>query len=307
MTAVVVVLALSAPAAAQSKPQLVDGTPEFTDCLETETCAANFYGFLGEAMGEQGFTFQHDAMVTSAVLAPARGVVVGGTLSTFPLGPPPENLSGKEENTSFSPVLPRLVVGYGGGDGGDYAWGVGAFFLPPVAVKGASALVAGGDVSAGWGGGDGTTHLGVELDFTYTRAHAPVAATEEQLDNRDDFDNPDNLDPDTYAANCPDGCVDVFSVANTGARFVVAFPRGAWTPYAKAGLSYVSERLDVAYDKTGWAMRGLQPSLHGGVMCAPGDTVLLGLGTALALKHPGISAGGVGAFFKLQGSAAVTF
>lgn len=304
---IAVLLALAAPSNAQTAAQLVDGSPDFTDCLDDPQCEGNFLAFLSGSIAEQGFTMQHNPLATSAVVRSGSGVIVGARLDTFPFGPPPTNLSGKEENTQFSPVLPRLVVGWIG-EGDRSRQGAGAFFLPPVTVGGASALVVGGDLSLARQLSD-RMRLGVEADFTYVRATAPVAATEDQLDGRDDFSNPDNLDPDLFADVCGDtDCLDTFHVANTAVKAVAAWDLGErWGAYGKVGLTYVSERLHVAYDDTTWAVRGLQPSVHGGATVAASDAVLLAAGASVAPKHPGINDGGLPLFYKLEGSASFAF
>ena len=305
MLALVVAVATSANA--QTTAQLVDGSPDFTDCLGSESCESNFLAFLGGSMAEQGFAMQHDPIATSATVRRTGGFVAGGRLDTFPFGPPPTNLSGKEENTQFSPVLPRLVVGWVG-DADGTRRGIGAFLLPPVPVGGASALVLGGDVSVARSVGD-RMRIGVEADFTYVHATAPVAATESQLDSRDDFSNPDNLDPQTFADVCGDtDCLDTFRVANAAVHGVAAWDLGdRWGAYGKVGLTYVSERLHVAYDDTTWAVRGLQPSVHGGATVAATDSLMLAAGAAAALKHAGLDSGGAPLFYKLEGSASFAF
>jgi hypothetical protein len=250
-------LAALPTAHAQAAAELVAGEPDFTDCLGSESCEANFYAFLSESMAEQGFAMQWDPVSTSAAVRPGGGLVVGGRLDTFPFGAPPSNLSGKEENTQFSPVLPRLEVGWLGGDEDAFAWGVGASFLPPVPVGGASALVAGAMGSASWAVG-GHTRIGAEAVFSYTRARAPIVATQDQLASRDEFSNPDNLDPDQFSAVCGGGdCIDTFRVADSTASVVASWQLGDWSPYAKLGVTWVEERLDVEYDATGWRVAGL--------------------------------------------------
>ena len=101
-----------AAAMAQGQPRIIEGTPEFGDCLQQAGCADRFYRFLGLSMAEQGFTFQNDPQLLSPTLSRRDGWTVGGLLTTFPFQPPRENLSGKEEQTSYSPVLPRVFGGY---------------------------------------------------------------------------------------------------------------------------------------------------------------------------------------------------
>ncbi|HJN74830.1 MAG TPA: hypothetical protein QGF58_12930 [Myxococcota bacterium] len=249
-------LALIAAASA-GNVELVSGQPQdqdFQDCLASPNCEENFKSFLGQSMSEQGFTMQHHAIADSALSNPGEGLVVGAALSTFPFGPPVENLSGKEENTSFSPVFPRLQVAWFG-----QRWSVGAFGLPPIPVSGASAWTAGLSGSVTRPLGDWTG--GLEADFSYLVANAPVTASQEQIDDRDSLSNPDNLDPDVADASCGgDGCIDRFTLANFALRAGVSRELGRLTPYGKLGVTRVNERLAVEYDSTEWLLRVTQPS-----------------------------------------------
>jgi hypothetical protein len=297
-------------ALAQSSPTLVQGTPEFQSCLTNPGCADRFYRFLGLSMAEQGFTFQNDPQLLSPTLSRREGFTAGALLTTFPFAKPRENLSGKEENTSYSPVLPRIFGGYKGEGPGNTRVGAGAFFLPPIPVGGASALIAGIETGAALPVGE-VARVGLELDFTYTRARAPIVASEEQYEARGDFDNPNNLDPEVYEEVClPDGCVDTFTVANGGVRVAASVDAGPLAPYVKVGLNTVSERLQVQYDDTTWGLSGIQPVAHLGSLLFIGDHVDLGLGAAFGVRPAALNlepGGGAGLYAKVQGSAGWTF
>ncbi len=285
----------------------MDGTPEFADCPDNPGCADRFYRFLTVSMAEQGFTFQNEAQLGSAALTRRSGWQVGGSLSTFPFTGPRENLSGKAEQTSYSPVLPRLRAGW---VGGDEAWtvGVGASLLPPIPVGGASALVLGAETSVARS--LGAWRLWGEVDFTYTRARAPIVASEEQYESRQTFDNPNNLDPQVYKEAClPDGCVDTFGLANTGLKLAGSVQVGVVVPYAKLGVNLVSEGLYIQYDDTRWRVAGLQPTASLGALVLPGEHVGLGLGAVMALRPESADTQepfGPGLYFGLEGSAAWT-
>lgn len=303
---------LSTTVFAQSGARLLEGTPEFESCLSSETCTANFYAFLGEAMAEQGYTMQHNALNTSAAVNEQSGWVAGATISTFPFAPPRENLSGKEENSSFSPVLPRLEFGRLDSLAGLHV-GAGMFFLPPIPVQGASAAMAGVDLSAAKE--IGPLSLGGELDGTWVRARAPVVASEQQYENRDSFDNPSNLSEATYEAVCvpaPNGCVDTFTLLSSELRFVARVSVGhgvaRFSPFLKLGLAYVQERLWVMYDDTLWGISGVQPGAQMGTGWMPHERVFLAASASVAYKPEQLSTSdGAGAFFKLEGGASVRF
>lgn len=304
--------ALAAPPEGFGSARLVDGTPDFVGCIEGGgSCQESFFRFLSASMIEQGFAMQANGLSNTPLSERRAGWSVGGQLSTFPFSPPRKNLSGKEENTSFSPVFPRLELGYTEALADRRQRSLGLHLLPPVPVKGASALLVAVEAGQTWGDGDGR-RLGLEADLSYLRALAPITATEDQLAQREDWSNPDNLDPEQFEAVCgPDvdagatGCIDRFSFLNLGLRAGISEKVGeAFFPYAKVGLNVVNERLFVKYDHTTWGLFALQPSLHGGVVWTPGERARVGLGGSAALRQPNQSTDDkLGLLGTLEGSA----
>lgn len=297
-------------------PRLLEGQPDFTGCIEDGgACQANFFRFLGHSMLEQGFAMQHHPLLSSPLTNRRSGPVVGGDLATFPFAPPRENLSGKEENTSFSPVFPHVDLAWLFESDGSGQGGVGVAFLPPIPVNGASALSIALSGGHAWGPRDGT-RWGVEGTVAFVRAGAPIVATEEQVASRDDFDNPDNLDPEVFDAVCgadvaagAGGCLDTYTLLNAAVRGGWSGSvGGAWTPYAKLGLTAVTERLDVKYDATSWGIFALQPSAHVGTGWLPGEHLVLALGASAALQQANQhEEDRVGLFTTLEGAAGWSF
>jgi len=289
--------------------RLSDGTPPFIGCLNTPDCSDRFFSFLNQATLEQGFAMQGASPLTSSVVNRSEGWIVGGMLHTFPFGPPRKNLSGKTENTQFSPVLPKLLAGRLW-EAGDTHAAIGMTALPPIPVQGAAALIVGLDGTMAWDLGDGPHRWGFEADVTYVRATAPVAASKEQIDNRDDYSE-GHLDKDQYMSNCDDpemGCIDVFTVADLALRSRIGWSVGdVLFPYAAVGLTVVNQSLHVEYDDTRWSLFALQPTLHGGAAWGPADPVLLSLGLDLGLKQANQSDKGVGAFYRIEGAAGYRF
>ena len=258
-------------------------------------------------MMEQGFTMQDSGVVTSTLVNHRDGWFVGGMLHTFPFGPPPKNLAGKEENTQFSPVLPKLFAGKGW-TSGDRRWSLAGSLLPPVPVGGAAALIAGVEASTARPLGDAL--WGIEADFTFVRATAPVTASEEQISDAESKGYEDNVKTETVAKNCDadKGCIDVFGISNLSLRTGLSWELGdVWIPYAKVGLTVVSERLAVDYDQTSWSIFAIQPTLHTGTGIAVSDGVLLATGVSAGVKQGNQSAESAGIFYRLEGSAAVRF
>ena len=289
---------------------LAEGTPEFESCLSNPSCEESFYAFLGHSMVEQGFTFQGQAQLGSALVQPQDGPFAAISAATFPFSPPRENLSGKEENTSYSPVIPRLQGGWVGPVAENVRFGAFGAFFPPIAVGGASAFVLEAGASVAWQPSE-LFRLGAELDLTWTEANAPIVASEEQYEARDDFDNPSNLDPETYEEVCipAGGCVDTFTLLNPSLLLgATVLPRPWLTITAKLGAAYVNESLWVMYDDTLWRLGGLQPSAHLDVgLQIPGTGLTGALGAATAYRPPAWSEETGGALFRLNGSIGWVF
>lgn len=301
-------VALAAPL---GQVALVDGTPEFAGCISgdregDDTCAGKFYRFLTASLLSQGMTFEGAPVEGSAAFRRDAGISAGARLDTFPFGPPPENLSGKAENTQFSPVLPRIFGTWQGG--ADSPWAASLSLLPPIPVGGASALVV------GLGGGRawelGATRLSADGELGYARARAPIVASQEQYDERDTFDNPDNLDPDTYETVCASakhGCIDTFQQLSLGLHATGTWALGPVQPYARLDLQFLGTTLYVMYDDTSWRLLALQPGLGAG-LALPLGHAFLNAGADLALHGPNQSeSDAVGLLWKLDGAASWRF
>ena len=309
------ILATGTPAEALQSPgfggvALSSGSVDFEDCLNGAQCAGRFYRFLSQATLEQGFAMEGASVMTSAVVNRHEGWVVGGLLHTFPFGPPRKNLSGKTENTQFSPVFPKLLSGHLSTHG-DTHMGFGLTLLPPVPVRGAAALSLGLDASLAKTLGDSKTRVGVDLDFSFIRATAPVAASKEQMESAEEEWFEENVDREVFEERCdPDvGCTDVFKIANLAILGGISWEVGASLfPYLRGGLAVTNEFLYVQYDGTHWRQFGLQPQVQAGTAWAPSEALLLSLGVSTALKQPNQNpADRVGFFYKLTGAAAYRF
>jgi opacity protein-like surface antigen len=196
-------------------------------------------------------------------------------------------------------------------DQGDTHWGLGATLLPPIPVGGAAALNIGLDGSYAKTLSDGRTRMGVDVDFSFVRATAPVTASEEHMESAQEDGYSGNVDSAVFEARCdPDeGCIDVFKVANLAVKAGMSWMIGErLMPYAQVGLSMTNEWLYVDYDGSRWTHFGIQPTLSGGGAWTPTESVFLSLGASLGLQqsnqnpaeHPGV-------FAKLTGSAATRF
>jgi hypothetical protein len=314
-TALLVSSAQAAPGNGFGSARLVDGQPDFTSCIEDGgDCQSSFFSFLTESMVEQGFAMQDNSVAASPLTHRRKGWLVGGSLSTFPFGPPPSNLSGKEENTQFSPVFPRLTGGYITGDDGTQK-AIGLSFTPPVPVKGASALGLGLNGALGRGGKEATRQA-LEADISFVRAKAPIAATEDQLAARDDFSNPNNLDPDQFNEVCGEdvdngagGCLDTYTMLNVSFRAGQSWHVGpGFVPYVKVGVTVVDEWLYIKYDDTKWGVFAIQPTAHAGSSWNAGEHLLLALGASAALRQANQSEESkLGVFTTFEGTAAWAF
>lgn len=254
-----------------------------------EGAARSFIQLTAFGMAEQSFTLQHGSSPSSVFSGEQSGTRVGLQLVTFPFVAQ-ENLLGKEENTGFSPVLPRLTVGMQRTQG-DWLLSVGGSAVPPISVQGGGAFVVGSDVAVARQLAGGL-RVGLELEASVGQAVAPVtvpkAAYEEALaTGSDDFAN---VDAERYNEVCAPqtyGCLDTLTFKHGSARLVVSKSLGTrWTPYLGAGIQGTSERFDVQVDLSSYRLSGIMPQL--------------GLGTGIALPQGVV--GRVGAMLAWAGS-----
>lgn len=311
----VALLGLAEASAARQSPgfggmRIVSGNVDFEGCLSQPGCASSFYRFLAQATLEQGFSMEGSAAGTQTTVQRHEGWVAGGLIHTFPFAGPRKNLAGKEENTSFSPVFPKIYVGKMWTKDKRH-YGLSGNFLPPIPVQGAQALNLGVMGSMAKTLSDGSTRAGVDVDVSFIRATAPVTASEEQVNSAESggFDN--NVDPDLVEKRCdPDkGCVDVFTVANVSVRAGLAWQWGErFFPYAQMGLTLFDEWLRVDYDDSTWWGIGIQPTAHSGIGWSVADSMLLTLGSSAGLKQSNQNPDEkLGLFYKLTGSATYRF
>jgi hypothetical protein len=286
--------------AAFGQMELQNGTPEFESCLKSDDCASRFYRFFSESTLAQGFAMQDVSPLVSALHSPQPGGTAGIQIQTFPLGPPPKNLAGKEENTQFSPVFPKLLLGYRW-QHEDTTFGSGLSFFPPIPIQGASAMQVGLQGSYGRNIQEGPHRWGLDLEFTFVQAHAPVTASKDQFDGREEGGFEDNLKEDAFMANCDVeiGCTDIFTVANlsltSGLRWALAEKMGL---FAGAGFTWLNEFFQVEYDDTTWALMGLQPFVQSGIHWEPTKHWNLLLEGRCALKQENQSTSGMGVFYR---------
>jgi hypothetical protein len=262
----------SPPAQAQVHIEMVDPgvqDPGWVVKLNQRTEGAQeFFAFLGNGIAEQSFTLRHQSTQGSAAMYGPTGLQLGGGLDTFPFSKPQKNLVGKEENTQFSPVMPRLMVAWTERRG-RVGWGIGMSLTPPVPVQGASALVAGLSGSTGLDLGE-RWRVGAELDVTVGRAGAPVAASTDQKESGELEANTDAARYDAVCAPQEYGCVDVLSLREGGLRLV-----GTWKasevvqPYVKLGAETISNDFFVQVDVSTWRLQGVLPDLSLGANLLP--------------------------------------
>lgn len=276
---------------------LVKGAPEFNSCLESENCSSNFYQFLTHSMMEQGMSMQSHTVLSTPLLYHADdGFFAGAGVNTFPFSAPQENLSGKPENTSFSPVFPSIELAKVTADK-SYS----LKFLPPVPVQGASAFLLSGTVSRLWDSGDNWKRT-LDTELGLIRANAPITASDEQIENKDDYG--DNIQDETLEENCgDDGCIDTYYHASLEFRVGQSWQLSdIFQPYVQLGGNFIYENLFVQYDQTGWAFWSVQPMLRSGVgMQFLDGSVQTMLGGMVSPKYPGQDLDGkFGVFYTTQ-------
>jgi hypothetical protein len=238
---------------------LSSGEPEFADCIDNDNCKTNFYQFLTHSMLEQGFTIESRSLLSNPALTKQDGFLLGTSISTFPFSPPQKNLSGKEENTSFSPVFPRFHLHNKKTERTSYGFSV----LPPIPIQGASALFTSFHYNYLF-----TTNNTINIDGSLAHIKAPITASEDQFENKDSFDDPNNLNDDTYQERCGQdgGCLDQYNILHFSSKWTHSWDFDkAYKPYSQIGLTFLYQRLYVMYDDTTWNIISLQPVVSGGI------------------------------------------
>lgn len=270
-----------------------------------DTSALSFVQLVSRGMAEQAFSLQNISAERSAVAPGPKGAYFGLQLTTFPLTPPPENLVGKTENTAFSPVLPRLGMGYVGGEG-DLSWGLGFNIVPPLKVQGAFAFVVGSEASIGYSVSEKLT-IGAELDVSLGQARAPVVATPEAYEAGD----LPNIPEGRYEEACAPqefGCIDTLTLAHAAPRVAAYYQvSDSVAPYLRLGGQYIYETFNVQVDLSEWRLKGWLPTAGAGVSITPGERVRIGLGASGAYHNEYLSDLGAGLFWRLDGGISYAF
>ena len=292
----IISLFLSIAHAKFGQTTLSAGSPDFKDCLDNSNCIDDFYRFLTHSMLEQGFAIEGRSLLANPALTKQENFVFGTSITTFPFSPPQKNLSGKEENTSFSPVFPRFHGHYIQDDKKN-SYGIG--ILPPIPIKGASVLFT-------------SLHYvrlispqnTFQIDGSFAHILAPITASEEQFEDKENFSNPDNLNDSLYQERCAsqeNGCIDQYNIVHTSGSWL-----HTWTttktiqPYTQLGVTALYERLYVMYDDTTWEIFSLQPVGTGGVSWS-NQNYFCSIGASLAPQFPQQNRdSNFGAFYRLD-------
>lgn len=283
-----------------------------------ESYAVDFINLTAHGMVEQAFTLQANPMQGSAALPGPAGIQLGLELVTFPLKPPTTNLLGKTENTGFSPVLPKLAVGYAHGDlnRDKVAFSAGYSLVPPITIEGAYALVHGLEATVGYHYSE-KMKLGLEADLSFGRAIAPVTVPKDQYEASqaadpsdpiaDDFDN---VDPVRYEEVCAPqayGCLDTLGILHGSLRAVATFPISKVAqPYVRLGVEGIHDTFDVEIDASKYLLQGLMPQLGVGANLTLAPKLRATVGALSAYATP-VTAKDSGAFlFRFELGASWT-
>lgn len=281
---------------------------DFANLVQNEeSYAVDFINLTAHGMVEQAFTLQANGVQGSAALPGPAGFQLGLELVTFPLKAPTQNLLGKTENTGFSPVLPKLAIGYARGDlnRDTLAFSGGYSLVPPITVEGANALVHGLELSVGYNYSP-KVKLGLEADVSFGRAIAPVTVPKDQYEASQAADPSDpiaddfaNVDPERYAEVCEPqefGCLDTLGILHGTLRAIATFPISAVAqPYVRLGVQGIHDTFDVEIDGSKYLLSGLMPQVGVGANLTLNPHLRAGVGALAAYATP-VTAKDPGAF-----------
>lgn len=305
IAAVLALLSVGPPAAAQGTVALSEGDTVLGDCLDVDACAERVTRLMSETMIEYGYGLQHDALATSALGGKGNGLVAEVGLDSLPLGPRNE----LARQVPLLPVLPRVGLGYQIGsfthDAPYPQYAVGAHAMPPISIAGASAWSVGGGVSAAWPLLRGhLLWLGGEVDYGYARVAAPVVGSPADLAQIEELEA--YVDP--TLPGCQGDCMDVFAQHSVGGRAGMSVePVPAVFAHAKLGLVWLAQGLQLGVDGSRWSLGGLQPQIVVGGGIRPGDTYQLASSLVLAPMPAEVRTDDVGTLTKITVSMSYRF
>jgi CBS domain-containing protein len=277
-------------ALSQSKPDLIDGDSLLVDCLADESCGDYITGILGENMAEFGFALQFDPIATSALAGRGVGVVTEVHIDTVVLG------EGNDATKMLliPPIIPRIAVGYQLGsftyDNPYPQLSVGAFVLPPITILGDGVIFStGGHVGASQPVVEHLVWAGVELDASWSHVGAPLVGTWAQLQHLAPLE-PYLVEGATDCANIGPGCLDSFNQSAFTLRGGMSLePLAGAFFYGRLAAAVLRQRLFVVYDRTTWAVGGVQPQLQFGGGFRAGDKYQAAMGMSIANKPAHLS------------------
>lgn len=283
------VLAGLAVVRAQQPAALVSEASDLQPCLDNAGCDAWFRSLLSETMAEYGFLFQHDAIAGGAIAGKGNGFVFEVHVDSAVLGPP--NLV--TENVRIPPILPRLEVGWHVGsytfDDPYPEYAVSLFMLPPIHTQDSGVFSVGGSASAAFPLGTHFLWGGAELDLGYGNVFGPMVGDGDAIGDIDLVGQFVEIG-DPPCEGTERGCIDRFRSFSPTGRLGLSFePAPPIFVYGKIGAAWVVSSLDIAYDRSRWVVRGLQPQASYGGGLRFGDRIQLGLGGVTALKREDIS------------------
>lgn len=302
LAAIALGCATAAVASAQEPARLISGDPALNECVGDPQCADEITRLMSHELLYQAFAFQHDPQATSVVVSRGKGWVVGVQLSTMPFTKERSDPTGKAVHSQYSPVLPRVVFGK--------KFEIGKIWHVGFGINGLPYIPIGGEANAGLIGADlstalvvGPARLGLEGDFTWSRATAPMLAAEDHSDSG-------FIDAKSLEENCGEfGCRDEFDTMSGGVKAGASFAVGlGFAPYVKVGITGLHHTLVIDYDESKWGVSGVQLSGHAGFNWTLVKKLHLTAGTALAYRPAELSVDdAANVMFKIECGVSVTF
>jgi len=281
-------LFLTIPGFAQSEPELTDGNTLLADCFAVPSCDTYLSGILGENMTEYGFALQYDPLATGALVGRGYGLVTELHVDSVTLG------EGNDvtERLLIPPLVPRIAVGF---QYGSFTYNnpypqlsVGAFILPPVSVLDGKIFSLGAHLGGAVPIYEHILWAALELDGSWAHITAPLIGSEAQLRQLEPLDG--LLNGETDCTSLQSGCLDRFNQAAWTGRVGLSLePLAGLFLYGRLAAALLRQKLMVAYDKTTWEIRGVQPQAQIGAGLRAGDKYQLSTGVSMAHKPPYLS------------------
>ncbi len=259
------VLGLGGVAQGAETATLLDGPTLLDGCLGDPDCDVVSRETIADGLRDAGLASEHIGIGTHAALAASHGVALEIGAQSYAL--PPGGPGVPPLGVGIAPVVPRLGIGFVGGDLPSRARAALAFHgAPPIPMGDDMAWSAGAQISLAWSDAAANAWAGIDLDLALSSARGSLL----------DRGLLEGLDTSVSVPRCPKPCADRFEGANAALGTTFRFDIDELTPvFAGLGGVLSTQTLTAAIDSSTWRWVGLQPRARLGIGYRPAPQGLM--------------------------------